>query len=90
LGKKGAQATSLKVGQTVRSGSHRAKIQAENGVDHGIAKMAKLFQYCSLHTSTMVEQMNDSEMVRSGKSKAQRAVSTALFQSGFLSVNPDY
>jgi len=38
----------------------------------------------------MEGQMNDSEMVRSGKNKAQRAVRTALFQSGFLSVNPDY
>jgi hypothetical protein len=40
--------TSSEVRQTMRSGSHGAKIGAEKAIGHGIAKMAKLFQYCSL------------------------------------------
>ena len=74
----------------MRSGSHRAKIKAEKAIGHWIAKMAKLFQYCSLHMTAKVGQMKDSEMVRSARFKVQCVVSDKLFQRAFLSVNPDY
>jgi hypothetical protein len=52
------------VGKAVRSRSHSEKIRAEKAIGHWIAKMAKLFQYCSLFIASQVRQTNDCETVQ--------------------------